>query len=77
MSVLSILLCCFSFSLIHASLCLPCFFWGVPSAPCLPFVTPLVKPCTFLRINVSHVVHQNHFGPEKWRADDVRLLLFD
>lgn len=62
------------FFLILANLYLPYFFWGVPSAACLPFVSLLVKIFA-LRIDVSCVVHQNHFGPETWRADGVRLLL--
>lgn len=57
--------------LILANLYLPYFFWGVPSAACLPFVSPLLKICA-LSINVSRVVHRNHFGPET-RGEQMML----
>lgn len=59
------------FFFILANLYLPYFFWGVPSAACLPFVSPLVKIFA-LRINVCFVVHQNHFGPET-RGEQMML----
>lgn len=59
---------------ILANLYLPYFFWGVPSAACLPFESPL-ENFFALRINISFVVHQNHFGPET-RCEQMMLYYY-